>query len=183
LSKPEESELGGPYLSVLYYSNRAEPLRWGLSYLTSIPAFVPKALYPGSKVPAISADFDQALYEGVGPVYGYGFNPVAEGVANFGLPGAFGAMVLWSLFFAWLSAYRYRGLMGMVLCANLLQETVNANRIDFRYVYLEFVYCGLAAVLSVLAVKAVSQIAYRRSSAVATMPSSIAVHASQRSNL
>lgn len=161
LSNPEGNELGGPYASVLYYSRDTEPLRWGLSYATSIPAVVPKALYPGAKVPAISADLDQALHEGTGPVYGWGFSPVAEGFANFGLAGPFGAMVLWSMLFAWLGANRYRSLTGMLVCAGLLQEAVNANRIDFRYVYFESVYCGGVALIAVIMVNAIVEITHR----------------------
>ncbi len=138
-----------------------EPLRWGLSYATSIPAVVPRALYPGTKIPAISTDLGDALYEGVGPVYGWGFSPVAEGFANFGLPGAFGTMVLWSMFFAWLGSNRYRSLAGLVVCATLLQEAVNANRIDFRYVYFESVYCVIAAMLALVVMKAVNGMTYR----------------------
>lgn len=156
LSKPETSELGGPYMSVLYYSSGTEPLRWGSSYLMSLPAVVPRALYPGTKVPAISADLDQGLYEGVGPVYGWGFSPVAEGFANFGVVGPLAVMTLWSMLFAWLGTHRYRGLAGMIVCATLLQEAVNANRIDFRYVYFESVYCIIVVPLAVMIIKAVA---------------------------
>lgn len=166
MGKPEESELGGPYISVLYYSDGTEPLRWGSSYAMSIPAAVPRALYPGMKTQAISADLDQALYEGVGPVYGLGFSPIAEGFANFGLAGSFGAIVLWSMFFAWLGSKRYRGLAGMVVCATLLQEAVNANRIDFRYVYLECVYCASVGIIAVMMMKAVAEITDRGSDSV-----------------
>src|SRR6201999_2773404 len=106
MDKPEESELGGPYISVLYYSRGIEPMRWGSSYAMSIPAVLPKVLYPGAKTSAISADLDQALYEGIGPVYGWGFSPIAEGFANFGLAGPFAVMLLWSMFFAWLGSNR-----------------------------------------------------------------------------
>lgn len=166
LGKPEDSELGGPYISVLYYSSGTEPLRWGLSYATSIPAVLPKAIYPGVKVPAISADLDDTLWEGVGPVYGWGFSPIAEGFANFGLVGPFAVMVLWSTFFAWLGTNRYRGLMGMIVCATLLQECVNANRIDFRYVYFESFYCSSVGIIAVIVMKAVAGITERGPAAV-----------------
>ena len=182
VSKPEDSELGGPYLSVLYYSRGTEPLRWGLSYATSIPAVVPRALYPGTKVPPISADLDEALWEGVGPVYGWGFNPVAEGFANFGLPGAFGVMVLWTACFAWLSATRYRSLAGMVVCATLLQEAVNANRIDFRYVYFESVYCGGVGLLAVIVMRAITKTSRNERSAVWMISSRTRFIGVQRSN-
>lgn len=158
MGKPEDSELGGPYISVLYYASGTEPLRWGSSYAMSIPAFVPRALYPGTKAPAISADLDQGLYEGVGPVYGWGFSPIAEGFANFGFVGSFAVIMLWSMFFAWLGSYRYRGIAGLIICATLLQEAVNANRIDFRYVYLESVYCVCVVPVAVLIMKAVAEI-------------------------
>lgn len=173
MGKPEQSELGGPYISVLYYAKSSEPLRWGSSYAMSIPAVLPRALYPGVKAPAISADLDLALYEGgSGPVYGWGFSPIAEAFANFGLAGPFGVMVLWSIFFAWLSSQRYRGLTGMMVCATLFEETVNSNRIDFRYVYFESVYCVGAAVVAVIAMKAVMQITHRGRTPVRTTISS-----------
>lgn len=173
--KPEDSELGGPYISVLYYSSGKEPLRWGLSYASSVPAFLPRALYPGAKTPPISNDLDEALHEGVGPVYGWGFSPVAEGFANFGLAGPLTAMVLWSMGFAWLGSNRYRSLAGMVVCATLLQEAVNANRIDFRYVYLESVYCSSVGIIAVMTMKAVTGITnrgrYRARMIASRMPS------------
>jgi hypothetical protein len=163
MSNPEQTELGAPYLSVLYYSRGTEPLRWGSSYAMSIPAFLPRALYAGAKTPAISADLAQALYEGgMRPVYGWGFSPVAEAFANFGLAGPFGAMVLWCMFFAWLASNRHRSIAGMLVCAALLEEAVNCNRIDFRYVYLESVYCLIVAVIAMVVVKAVTEITSRR---------------------
>jgi hypothetical protein len=182
MGKPEDSELGGPYVSVLYYSRGTEALRWGSSYAMSIPAVVPKALYPGAKMPAISADLDQALYEGVGPVYGWGFSPIAEGFANFGLVGSFGVMVLWSIFFAWLGSKRYRGLAGMVVCATLLQEAVNANRIDFRYVYFESFYCASVGIIAVMMMKAVAEITDRGSDPVRRVSSRALFIAARRSN-
>ncbi len=163
MGKPEDSELGGPYISVLYYSRGTEPLRWGLSYISSLPAVVPKVLYPGRKTQAISADLDQALHEGVGPVYGWGFSPIAEGFANFGYVGPFIVMMLWSLLFAWIGNNRSRSLTGAVVCAILLQEAVNANRIDFRYVYFESVYCVGVGVVAVLVMRAISRVTDRAS--------------------
>jgi hypothetical protein len=167
MSNPEQTELGAPYLSVLYYSRGTEPLRLGSSYAKSIPAAVPKALYAGAKAPAISADFAQALYEGgMRPVYGWGFSPIAEAFANFGVAGPFVVMVLWSVFFAWLASKRHRSIAGMVICAALLEEAVNSNRIDFRYVYLESVYCFIVAVMAMVIMKAVTEITERRTNFV-----------------
>lgn len=180
MGTPEESELGGPYISVLYYSMGSEPLRWGSSYGMSIPAVVPKALYPGAKTPAISADLDQALHEGQGPVYGWGFSPIAEAFANFGLAGPFGVMVLWSMFFAWLGSNRYCGIFGMVVCATLLQEAVNANRIDFRYVYFESVYCSSVGIIAVMMMKAVAEITDRGRGPVRAISSSAHVIAARK---
>jgi hypothetical protein len=182
MGKPEESELGGPYMSVLYYSRGTEALRWGSSYAMSIPAAVPRSLYPGSKTPAISADLDQALHEGEGPVYGWGFSPIAEASANFGFAGPLVVMVLWSLLFAWLGSNRYRGLAGMVVCATLLQEAVNANRIDFRYVYLESFYCSSVGVIAVMMTRAVAEITSRGRRPVGALSARPRVIAARRSN-
>ena len=182
MGKPEDSELGGPYISVLYYSRGMEPLRWGSSYALSIPAVVPKVMYPGTKRPAISADLDLALYEGVGPVYGWGFSPIAEGFANFGYAGPFGMIVLWSMFFAWLGSNRYRNLAGAVICAVLLQEAVNANRIDFRYVYFESVYCSIVAILAVMVMKAVAGLTDKHPHPTRTTSSRTQFISAQRNN-
>lgn len=181
-SKPEDTELGGPYVSVLYYASGTEPLRWGLSYASSIPAILPKLLYPGAKLPPISLDLDQALHEGVGPVYGWGFSPIAEAFANFGLVGPFGVMVLWSMGFAWLGANRYRSLAGMVVCATLLQETVNANRIDFRYVYFESVFCVCAVLAAMMMLKAITEITNRSPHSVGLMAPRTQTRALRRPN-
>jgi len=170
MGKPEQSELGGPYVSVLYYSDGGASLRWGSSYAMSIPAVLPRALYPGTKTPAISADLDQALYQGVGPVYGLGFSPIAEAYVNFGLAGPFGVMVLWSMFFAWLGSNRHGGLAGMIVCATLLQEAVNSNRIDFRYVYFESVYCAGVVPVALITMRVVAGITSRGATAVRVFP-------------
>ena len=166
VDKPQDSELGAPYMSVLYYSRGVEPLRWGSSYLESIPAVLPRVLYPGAKTTPISFELDESLHEGVGTVYGLGFSPVAEGFANFGFAGPFIAIFIWSKLFGLLSSARYSGLLGLVVSATLLQECVNANRIDFRYVYFESVYCASAGILAVLTMKAVMAIGSRNSRSV-----------------
>lgn len=182
INKPQDSELGGPYMSVLFYSRQSEPLRWGSSYAESIPAVLPRVLYPGAKTRPISLDLDEALHEGMGTVYGLGFSPVAEGFANFGYAGPFVAILSWSLLFQWIAALRYHSLGGMVLCATLLQECVNSNRIDFRYVYFESIYCSIAAVLAVWIVKAALVITNRNTRPLPPAPFRIGSAAAQGSS-
>jgi hypothetical protein len=142
---PENTEFGQPYVSILEVSRRKQDLQWGVTYLTSLPAFLPRALYPGKKTIAPSELLASALHSGQGAPMGWGYTPVAEAYSNFGLPGTCVILAGWSMFFLWLARFRYRGTVGVVMAATLVQQAINVNRIDFRAVYLEAVFSVVAA--------------------------------------
>jgi hypothetical protein len=149
---PEHTEFGQPYVSILDLSRKEQELKWGSSYLTSLPAVLPRALYPGKKAIAPSELLASSLHSGLGAPMGWGYTPVAEAYSNFGLPGTFFILCGWSIFFVWLARVRYRGMGGVVIAAILVQEAVNANRIDFRSVYAEGIFCVVAAGAALLCV-------------------------------
>lgn len=153
-SKPENNELAGPFLSVLYNAEHVRDYSLGASYADSIFAVLPRVLYPGSKPLSATAKLDNALHYGGNrfPVAGWGYSPIAEAFLNFGLPGVCLISSLWMGAFVILSRLRNYS-WGLVAVAVLSSETVNANRIDFRTVYLESFSCILAVLVAVLLVR------------------------------
>jgi len=154
--KPEYSELAGPYLSVLYNTERVRDYSFGSSYIGSVFAFLPRALYPGTKPPSATEQLDLEMHRGVGPVSGWGYSPIAEAFLNFGLPGVCVISSLWMVTFIVLSGLRNSD-WGLVTAAVLSSESVNVNRIDFRTVYLESFFCVMAVLLAALTVRVLYQ--------------------------
>jgi len=150
--KPEHTELAGPYLSVLYNAERVRDYRFGSSYLGSIFAFLPRFLYPGTKPLSATEELDLEMHRGTGPVSGWAYSPIAEAFLNFGLPGVCIISSLWMAGFVILSKLRNSD-WGLILAAVLSSETVNANRIDFRTVYLETFFCIVGVLVASLAVR------------------------------
>lgn len=149
---PESTEFGGPYLSVLEVAQHREDLLWGTSYLNSFSAIIPQKIYPAKKATPISEELAASVHVGLGPTYGWGYSPISEAYVNLGTPGVFVIMAIWAGLFLWLGSVRYRGLAGLLLCAVLLQEAVNANRIDFRYLFQESFFNIAAASAGLLCV-------------------------------
>jgi len=151
---PEHSEFAGPYLSLLMgVSGHSEKLL-GSSYYESFLTVLPKFLYPGEKPEVLAQQLAQDMYQGLGAVSGWGYNPVAEAFINFGALGVVLIFALWTIYFLLLRWARHRGDFGVLVSAVLLAEAVNVNRIDFRNVYWETTYfvVGLigSAVLAVV---------------------------------
>jgi hypothetical protein len=150
--KPEHTELAGPYLSVLYNAEQVRDYRYGSSYLGSIFAFLPRFLYPGTKPLSATEELDREMHRGSGPMSGWAYSPVAEAFLNFGLPGVCVISSLWMGAFVILSKLRNSD-WGLILAAVLSSETVNANRIDFRTVYLESFFCIVSVLVAWLAIR------------------------------
>jgi hypothetical protein len=150
--KPEHTELAGPYLSVLYNAEYVNDYRFGSSYTGSIFTFLPRIIYPGTKPLSATQELDLEMHRGSGPVSGWGYSPVAEAFLNFGVPGVCLIPSLWMAGFIVLSGLRNSG-WGLILASVLSSETVNANRIDFRTVYLETVFCIGGVLVASLAVR------------------------------
>jgi hypothetical protein len=150
--KPEHTELAGPYLSVLYNAEHVKDYRFGSSYAGSIFTFLPRIVYPGTKPLSATQELDLEMHRGSGPVSGWGYSPVAEAFLNFGVPGVCFIPSLWMAGFMVLSGLRNSD-WGIILVAVLSSETVNANRIDFRTVYLETIFCIVGVLVAFLAVR------------------------------
>jgi hypothetical protein len=150
--KPEYSELAGPYLSVLYNAERVKDYSFGSSYVGTIFTFLPRILYPGTKPLSPVEKLDLDMHRGSGPVSGWGYSPIAEAFQNFGTPGVCVISSLWMGAFIVLSGFR-NSRWGLLVAAVLSSETVNANRIDFRTVYLESFFCIVGVLLASLAVR------------------------------
>jgi hypothetical protein len=142
--KPENSELAGPYLSLLAVVNQQTgDILSRNSYVESLLSVIPKVLYPGTKPIYLSERFANVIHAGNGPVSGWGFNPVAEAYLNFGTGGVVLVFMLWTLTFSALSALKYWHPMGTLIYAVLLSEAIDANRIDFRNIYsIAFYFIG-----------------------------------------
>jgi len=153
---PEHTELAGPYLSLLSAVSSSTEHLYGSSYYESLPAVLPKFLYPGQKPPILSSEFASQMHRGIGPASGWGYSPVAEAFVNFGVAGVVLIFVLWTIFFLVVGEMRYRSASGIIAFAVLFSEAVNANRIDFRNVYGEIVYfiVGLLTVTCINAILA-----------------------------
>jgi hypothetical protein len=151
---PENTEFGGPYVAILDLSRRHVDYSLGTTYLSSLPAMVPRAMYPGKKTIAPSEVLANSLHNGLGAAMGWGYMPVAEAYLNFGYLGVLPVMCIWSYLFVSLSRARFRGIAGLLVSAALVQQAVNVNRIDFRSVYLEsfFTLCIVGAALILISV-------------------------------
>lgn len=152
-AKPENSELAGPLLSVLYNAEHVREYSLGASYVISIFTLLPRFLYP-AKPPAPAAELAIQMHHGGThfPVAGWGYSPIAEAFLNFGIPGVCLIFSCWMSAFVLLSRLRnYK--WGLVTAAVLSSEALNVNRIDFRTVYLESVSCLVCVALAALMVR------------------------------
>jgi O-antigen polysaccharide polymerase Wzy len=137
---PENTELAGPYYSLLSVVSESTQHIYGKSYYDSLLLVIPKRLYLGEKPELLTRQFDEQVHQGGGTVYGWGYNPIAEAYLNFGTLGVALIFVLWSLLFLCLDVIKNHATSGLLVFAVLLSEAVNANRIDFGVVYTESVY-------------------------------------------
>jgi hypothetical protein len=153
-AKPENSELAGPFLSVLYNAEHVRDYSFGASYVDTIFSVLPRIFYR-PKPPSPAEELANALHRGriFGfPVAGWGYSPIAEAFLNFGIPGVCIISSLWMAAFIVLSKLRsYR--WGLVTAAVLSPESINANRIDFRTVYLETFFCTAVVLLAAVIVR------------------------------
>ena len=160
---PGNAELGAPFLSVLYNSEYVTDYRMGRSYLDTIPCIFPRIIYhskPPSPAAELANEVNRGQIFGFSPA-GWGYSPVAEAFLNFGTLGVCLVSSLWMVAFIALSHLRnYR--WGLVTAAVLTPETINANRIDFRTVYLEAFSCIAVVLIAIFIVKSLHHISPRR---------------------
>lgn len=160
-AKPENSELAGPYFSVLYNAEQVRDYSLGASYVNTILTILPRVIY-ASKPLAPAQDLANTVHRGGTQfaVAGWGYSPIAEAYLNFGVLGVCLMSAVWMSAFTVLSRLRNHR-WGLVSAAVLSSETINVNRIDFRTVYLESFYCMVVVVLAALIV-----VLYQRTSRV-----------------
>lgn len=157
--EPGNSELGGPFLSVLYNSEYVKDYSLGSTYVESIFCVLPRFIYR-NKPPSPEAELTNEI--GGGRLFGFapagwGYSPIAEAFLNFGIPGVCLISSLWMGAFIGLSRLRnYR--WGLVTAAVLAPETINANRIDFRTVYLETFSCIAVVIMAALVVRSLFRV-------------------------
>lgn len=144
---PENTEFGGPYLSILAVVSNNSPKLYGKSYATGLLGVIPGALYPGIKPRMLGQRFADQMSFGLGPAPGWGFNPAAEAYMNFGWIGTVVMMFAWSLFFIIINLLRDHRPLGLMIGAALASEAVNVNRIDFSNVCSESIQCSVAAMI------------------------------------
>lgn len=140
LVMPENTEFGGPYVSVLDATSTSRPLLLGRTYLETLPTFLPRALYPGTKPEPLANELADSLSHGDMFVMGWGYSPIAEAYRNFGLFGVAFIMACWGGLFLWVWSIQAKGPWGVVFSATLLQDAIIVNRIDFRTIYLETIF-------------------------------------------
>lgn len=150
---PSNNEFVGPYLTLLMtLTNRSwwdvagAPL-WGFSYVASLANLLPRSLYPGEKWLPLSFQFSDWYYANYTPDWpapvGFGFSPLAEALLNFGNTFLAPVVPLFALglFMGWLSVRaQLKPLPWGLICALLMPQTFNLNRIDFPWAFQEGVY-------------------------------------------
>lgn len=145
---PTDSELAGPYLTLLQNVDERAEYHYGETYIRSILEVAPRSLYPGEKPPSLCDRFAHDISVRTGlPEYGWGYSPVAEAFINFGYFGVLPVFVLLSGFLCWFSGLRYKSWMAAIIFSALSPEALNANRINFQNVLQESVFAFFAVIL------------------------------------
>jgi len=156
---PGSTEFGGPYFSLLYYSKYNPALLEGTSYFYALPYLLPRSLYP-TKVPTISQNFagqiHQAFFSDRQGVIGWGFNPVAESIANFGYVGPLIIFIFFGIIFSLLCKIQNKGL-GAIIVAIIMPAAFNLNRADFANTVQEVVYKLALVILATILILIVQQ--------------------------
>lgn len=157
---PSSTEFVGPYFSLLYYSKCNPALLGGTSYFYALPYLLPRSLYPTTKVPTISQNFayqiHQAFFSDRQGVIGWGFNPVAESIANFGYVGPLIIFIFFGITFSLLCKIQNKGL-GAIIAAIIMPVAFNLNRADFANTVQEVVYNLALVILATILILIVQQ--------------------------
>lgn len=157
---PSSTEFVGPYFSLLYYSKYNPALLGGTSYFYALPYLLPRSLYPTTKVPTISQNFAYQIYQAFFSdrqgVIGWGFNPVAESIANFGYVGPLIIFIFLGIVFSLLCKIQNKGL-GAIIVAIIMPVAFNLNRADFANTIQEVVYNLALVILATILVLIVQQ--------------------------
>jgi hypothetical protein len=141
---PENTEFAGPYFSLLESADSKSERLWGKSYYDSLAMVLPRFLYGGDKPQSLALGFAESAKIEYNPssksIPGWGYNPVAEAYDNFSIGGIVCVFWLWTMGFIWLGNLSSGGPFASLCFALLIPQAVNANRIDFRVVFVESFY-------------------------------------------
>jgi O-antigen polysaccharide polymerase Wzy len=134
-----QNEFVSPIQTLMYYVQRARPLRLGWTYISAPSLFIPRVFWP-EKPESLSLQFMRDAFGTIG-MMGYAYTPVTEAFINFGWVGPF-------IFFALLSIAMTKlvkhadGHPGFYfICFSLV---VDFNRGDFGGLFYSVVCVGAA---------------------------------------
>lgn len=151
---PQNNEFVGPYMTLLYQVEFPTDKKYGASYVAALPGVLPRALYPGDKPQTINSNFAQLVHDFYDPnraaPIGYGYNPVAEALANFGSMGIIPIFLLIGSSLAVVSRIKNRSDIYVATYPLLLTQSLNLNRTSFASSVAEVVYMCIAVFLVVL---------------------------------
>jgi len=154
---PANNELGGPYLTLLYYAKYVPELLFGFTYFYSLIYFLPRSFLPFDKnaIPTLAQQFGDLIHKNYffnsTIIKGWGFNPVADSYVNF---GTFGPFIVF-FFIAFIIDYVQGRLISdfkpgrLIFLSNLAIFTLLFNRTGFTEVFQEFVFLMLGCLLLV----------------------------------
>jgi oligosaccharide repeat unit polymerase len=156
---PSSGEFMGPYFSLVMTLTEPEWLSlvnaplFGLSYFYAIPNLLPRSVFPGEKWEPLSTQLADYVFRNYLPPefsvpVGFGFNPIAEAIINFGANVWAPALVFFLLGwgFGWLKEVAKRNpLPWGVIYALTMPQAFNLNRIDFLWSFQEAVYYSVVA--------------------------------------
>jgi hypothetical protein len=156
---PSSGEFMGPYFSLVMTLTEPEWLSlvnaplFGLSYFYAIPNLLPRSVFPGEKWEPLSTRLADYVFRNYLPPefsvpMGFGFNPIAETIINFGAnvwaPALVFFLLGWGL--GWLKDVAKRNpLPWGVIYALTMPQAFNLNRIDFLWSFQEAVYYSVVA--------------------------------------
>jgi len=134
-----QNEFVSPIQTLMYYVQKARPLRLGWTYISAPSLFVPRIFWP-EKPESLSLQFMRDAFGAVN-MMGYAYTPVTEAYLNFGWVGPFIVFSLLSVGMVKLvkNADAHPGLY--FICFSLV---VDFNRGDFGGLFYSVVCVGFA---------------------------------------
>ncbi|KYZ67497.1 O-antigen polymerase [Bacillus sp. GZT] len=147
---PGKNEFRGPFFTLLAtISIPLDEIIYGKSYIQAITNLFPRSLLP-NKSDKISDEFSQMIHQNYfdfkAGIKGWGYNPITEGINNFGPYFFFMNLLVIMLLLYMIYKMRFKGVPGVLIYLITIPQTINFNRIDFSSAFKEIVYGGLAVI-------------------------------------
>lgn len=156
---PLQNELGGPYLTLLYYLSKGTPFLLGKTYFYAIVYLFPRLFLPFEKLPTISQEFSILIHNEYLStsltIKGWGFNPVAEAYINFGFIGPFIIFFILSFFIDYIQNKFISNLNydNLLIFSNIVCFTFTFNRTGFAELFQELVFLIIGCYLLINLIK------------------------------